>query len=169
MLHRVAGRKLGRTTNQRKSLFRTLANQFILHEKIETTEAKAKAIRPMVEKLVTRAKVDSIHNRRQLLKTLASENTVAKMLEVIGPKFKNRTGGYTRIIRLGQRSGDRAQLVVLTFVEEVSKILPEIKTVEETKEAVSDKKTKTSKTAKVSKEKSKPKARVKKDGKEKSK
>lgn len=130
MTHRVAGRKLGRTTNQRKSLFRNLANQLILHEKIETTEAKAKAIRPMVEKLVTRAKENTIHNRRELLKSLASENTVRKMLEVIGPKFKNRAGGYTRIIRLGSRVGDRASLVALTFVEEVSQLTPEVKVVE---------------------------------------
>lgn len=128
MLHRVAGKKLGRTKNQRTALFRNLANQLILHEKIVTTEAKAKAVKPIVEKLVTRAKVNTIHNRRLLLKRLVSENTVRKMLEVIGPKFKDRKGGYTKIVRLGNRVNDAAPMVALFFVEEVSTVvLPEKK------------------------------------------
>ncbi len=120
MRHKVAGKKLGRTKNQRKALFRSLANNLILHEKIVTTSAKAKAVKPMVEKLVTRAKTDSIHNRRLLIKELASENTARKMLEVIGPKFKARPGGYTKIVKLGNRPGDQAPLVSLMFVEDVS-------------------------------------------------
>lgn len=123
MLHRVAGKKLGRTSNQRKALFRGLANSFILHEKIVTTEAKAKAVRPMIEKLITRSKTNSIHARRMLLKELVSENTVAKMLEVVGPKFKERSGGYTRLIKIGARAGDRAPMVALSFVEDFA-ILP---------------------------------------------
>lgn len=125
MKHRVAGKKLNRTKNQRTALFRSLANNLILHEKIETTSAKAKAVKPLVEKLITRAKVNSIHNRRLLIKELASENTTRKMLEVIGPKFKNRPGGYTKIIKLGNRSGDQAPMVNLMFVEEVSLVTPE--------------------------------------------
>lgn len=128
MIHRVAGRKLGRTSNQRKALFRSLANSFILHEKIVTTGAKAKAVRPMIEKLITRAKTNSIVSRRLLLKSLVSENTVKKMLEVIGPKFKERPGGYTRIVKMGNRSGDQAAMVSLTFVEDFA-ALP-VKTVE---------------------------------------
>ncbi len=122
MLHRVSGKKLGRSTKQRKSLFRNLASSLILHEKIVTTEAKAKSIKPMVEKLVTRSKVNSIHNRRELMKALPSENAVKKLLEVVGPTFKDRAGGYTRIIRMGARAGDRAEMVTLTFVEDFSKI-----------------------------------------------
>lgn len=120
MKHRIGGKKLSRTKNQRKALFRSLANNLILHEKIETTSAKAKAVKPMVEKLVTRAKENTIHNRRLLIKELASENTASKMLEVIGPKFKERPGGYTKIVKLGARYGDRAPMVSLMFVEDVN-------------------------------------------------
>ena len=122
MLHRVFGKKLGRTKNQRKALFKGLANSLILHEKITTTEAKAKAVRPMIEKLITQAKVNSLHSRRQLLKELASENVVSKLLEVVGPKFKERPGGYLRIVRIGNRSGDQAKMVSLMFVEDFSSI-----------------------------------------------
>ncbi len=122
MLHRVAGKKLGRNKNQRTALFRTLANQLILHEKIVTTEAKAKAVKPIVEKLVTKAKVNTVHSRRLLLKKLVSENTVRKMLDIIGPKFKDRKGGYTKIVKLGNRVNDQAPMVALFFVEEVSSI-----------------------------------------------
>jgi len=122
MLHKVAGKRLGRTKNQRTALFRNLANQLILHEKIVTTEAKAKAVKPILEKLVTKAKINTIHNRRLLLKKLVSENTVRKMLEVIGPKFKDRKGGYTKIVRIGNRTNDAAMMVALCFVEEVSSV-----------------------------------------------
>lgn len=128
MRHRVAGKKLSRTKNQRTALFRSLANSLILHEKIVTTSTKAKAVKPMVEKLVTRAKVDNIHNRRLLIKELASENTTRKMLEVIGPKFKERPGGYTKIVKIGNRFGDQAPLVTLMFVENLGVSLsPKIK------------------------------------------
>ncbi len=120
MRHRVAGKKLNRTKNQRTALFRSLANSLILHEKIVTTSTKAKAVKPMVEKLVTRAKVDSVHNRRQIIKELVQENTTRKMFEVIGPKFKQRPGGYTKIVKLGSRAGDQAPMVTLMFVEETS-------------------------------------------------
>jgi large subunit ribosomal protein L17 len=141
MLHRVAGKRLGRTKNQRTSLFRNLANQLILHEKIVTTEAKAKAVRPIVEKLITRAKENTLHNRRLLLKKLVSENTVRKMLEVIGPKFKDRQGGYTKIVRLGNRVNDAAPLVALFFVEEVSSVVlpPEKKETKKKLKVVEDK------------------------------
>ena len=162
MLHRVARRKLGRTKNQRTALFRNLANQLILHEKIVTTVAKAKAVKPIVEKLVTRAKVNTIHNRRLLLKKLVSENTVRKMLEVIGPKFKDRKGGYTKIVRLGNRINDAAPMVALSFVGEVSSVVAgEEKKAKEKIKKVADKKIeKTEKPKKVTK------AKKVKDGKE---
>lgn len=122
MLHRIAGKKLGRTKNQRKSLFKGLASSLILHEKITTTEAKAKAVKPMIEKLVTRAKSDSLHSRRLLLKEIGSENVVRKLLEVVGPKFKERSGGYLRIVRIGARAGDQAKMVSLMFVEDFSSV-----------------------------------------------
>lgn len=122
MLHRVAGKKLSRTKNQRTALFKGLASSLILHEKITTTEAKAKAVKPMIEKLVTRAKENSVHNRRLLLKEVGAENVVNKLLEVVGPKFKERPGGYLRIVRLGNRLGDQAKMVSLMFVEDFSSI-----------------------------------------------
>ncbi|MDO8260960.1 MAG: 50S ribosomal protein L17, partial [Candidatus Magasanikbacteria bacterium] len=127
MRHRVAGKKLGRTKNQRTALFRSLANNLILHEKIVTTEVKAKAVKPLVEKLITRAKINTIHNRRLLIKELVSENTTKKMLEVIGPKFKERLGGYTKIIKLGDRAGDKAAMVALMFVEDLGMVVKPIK------------------------------------------
>ncbi len=137
MKHRVAGKKLSRTKNQRTALFRSLANSLILHEKIVTTSAKAKAVKPMVEKLVTRAKVDNIHNRRLLIKDLASENATRKMLEVIGPKFKERPGGYTKIVKIGNRSGDQAPMVALMFVENLGvAIAPKIKETKATEKKV---------------------------------
>jgi len=147
MLHKVAGKKLGRNKNQRTSLFRNLANQLILHEKIITTEAKAKAVKPMVEKLITKAKSDTLHTRRLLIKKLVSRNTVKKMLEVIGPKFKNRSGGYTKIIKLGRRVNDSAPMVALLFVEDVSSLtLPEKKEVKKEVKASVDPDTKKEKT-----------------------
>lgn len=149
MLHKVAGKKLGRTKNQRRSLFRNLANELILQEKIVTTSAKAKAVKPMIEKLVTRSKENSIHNRRMLLKELVLENSVSKMLEVIGPKFKTRNGGYTKLVKLGSRVGDRAPMVALMFSEEVSTVsVPVVKEKPETesvKEKVAKAKPKASK------------------------
>lgn len=137
MRHKVAGKKLGRTKNQRTALFRSLANNLILHEKIVTTEVKAKAVRPLVEKLITKAKSSSIHNRRLIIKELASENTTKKMIEVIGPKFKARNGGYTRIVKLGARVGDKAPLVSLSFVEDLSIVAPiKVKETSKTEEKI---------------------------------
>ncbi len=159
MLHRVAGKKLGRTKNQRKALFQGLANSLILHEKITTTEAKAKAVKPMIEKLVTRAKIDSIHSRRLLMKELSSDNVVNKLLEVVGPKFKERPGGYLRIVRIGNRSGDQAKMVSLMFVEDFSSIATAVATKPE-KEVVEKKEVK-----KVAKPKAAKKITKDKDGK----
>jgi large subunit ribosomal protein L17 len=149
MLHRVAGRKLSRTKNQRTALFKGLASSLILHERITTTEAKAKAVKPIVEKLVTRAKEESIHSRRMLLKKLGSENVVNKLLEVVGPKFKDRPGGYLRIVKIGGRSGDQAPMVSLMFVEDFSSIaLQKEATAAKTKIEKPEKEVKKTKTAK---------------------
>lgn len=120
MAHRVSHRKFGRTTNQRKALLKGLASSLILHERITTTEAKAKAIRPVVEKLVTRAKENTEHNRRILMAKVGGENVVAKLLDLVGPTFKSRPGGYTRIIKIASRSGDNAKMAMIEFVENVS-------------------------------------------------
>lgn len=113
-------RKFDRGTNQRKALFKGLANSLILHEKIETTQAKAKAIRPILEKLITKAKVGDIHSRRQVAASLGNPNAVLKMFDLIGPKFKNRLGGYLRITKTRSRAGDAAKMAMIEFVEEIS-------------------------------------------------
>ncbi len=120
MQHMVFGRKLNRTANERKRLFRNLTRSLILHGQIKTSLAKAKAIQPLVEKLITKAKknTDLLRTRRLLLKELADEKSVNKLLE-IGPLFNNRKGGYTRIIKLGNRAGDNTIEVVMSFTQTV--------------------------------------------------
>jgi len=120
MAHRIFGRKLSRTTNQRKALLRSLANSVILYEKVKTTKAKAKAVKPFLEKLITVSKNDSIFARRTLVAKLGLENSASKLLEVIGPTFKERPGGYLRLTKLSPRSGDSANMVVIEFVEQLS-------------------------------------------------
>ncbi|HLI51991.1 MAG TPA: 50S ribosomal protein L17 [Thermomicrobiaceae bacterium] len=116
MRHRVAGRKFGRNTNQRKALFRGLAISLILHERIKTTEAKAKTVRPIVEKLVTLSREDTEHHRRLAMAKLGDQRAVDKLFEVLGPKFEGQPGGYTRIYKLGTRHGDAAPMALIEFV-----------------------------------------------------
>lgn len=117
MRHRKAGRKFGRNTNQRKALFRGLASSLILNERITTTEAKAKNIRPMVEKLVSIAREDTDHHRRLVMSRVGSEAATRKLFEVIGPRFEDQNGGYTRIYKIGRRKGDAASMALIEFVE----------------------------------------------------
>lgn len=116
MRHRKAGRKFNRNTNQRKALFRNLAVSLILHERIRTTEAKAKTIRPIVERLVTLAREDTQHHRRLAMARLNDERAVAKLFDVIAPRFEGQPGGYTRIYKLGPRRGDGAPMALIEFV-----------------------------------------------------
>ena len=106
MRHAKKGKKLGREKAPRKALLNNLATSLILYEKIVTTEAKAKALRPFVEKLITRSKIKSVHNKQILNKTLKDKKAVQKILDVLGPKYKERKGGYTRIIKMKRRLGD---------------------------------------------------------------
>jgi large subunit ribosomal protein L17 len=115
--HRVRGRKFGRNTSQRSALLRGLAVSLILNERVTTTEAKAKTIRPYVEKLVTMARNDTDHHRRLVRSRIGDERATQKLFEVIGPRFDGQGGGYTRIFRLGQRKGDGAPLALIEFVE----------------------------------------------------
>jgi len=110
------GRKLSRKKGPRKALIRTLANSFFLRQKIKTTEAKAKELRPVVEKMITKAKDDSIANRRLLARILNPE-MVKKVIKEIAPEYKNRPGGYTRIIRLGRRNSDGAEMAIIELVK----------------------------------------------------
>jgi large subunit ribosomal protein L17 len=117
MRHRVAGRKFGRNTGQRKALFKGLAISLIINERVTTTEAKAKTIRPVVEKLVTMARDDSDHHRRLVMSRIGDEVATAKLFEVLGPRFEGQPGGYTRIYKVGQRKGDAAPMAMIEFVD----------------------------------------------------
>ena len=117
MRHRVAHRKLSRTTEHRLSLLRNLAASLITHERIRTTVAKAKELRPFVEKLVTLGKRDSLHARRRALSILSSKTVVRRLFSDVSPRFSERPGGYTRILKLGPRQGDGAPMAFIEFVD----------------------------------------------------
>jgi len=116
MRHRKITPKLSRPVGHRRALLKNLANSLILYERIQTTEAKAKALKPYIEKMITRAKVDNLQNRRELLRVLPTKNAVKKIFEVLGPKYKDRAGGYVRIVKLEPRKGDGAKMAMIEFV-----------------------------------------------------
>ena len=116
MRHKKTKRTLGRKSGPRKALIKNLLNSLILYEKIKTTETKAKEIKPLMERMVTRAKKDTLHNRREIMKTIPTKNAVKKLFEVIGPKYKEKKGGYLRIVKLGERKGDAAKMCIIEFV-----------------------------------------------------
>lgn len=117
MRHNRKGKVLGRTKAPREALMRSLVTSFIVYEKIKTTTAKAKALRPLVEKYITLGKTDTLHNRRQALSFLYTEGAVKKLFEVIGPRYKERKGGYTRIIKLAPRQNDGAEVAIIEMVK----------------------------------------------------
>jgi len=121
MRHRIAGKKLSLNHNQRKALFKNLINSLIIHGQIKTTEAKAKVIRRLVEKLITKGKKQTLHARRLIAAFLQNKKAVNKIVDELAPLFKKRRGGYTRIIRLGERKGDNAPMVKLELVERLEK------------------------------------------------
>lgn len=116
MRHRKKGKILDRKVGPRQLLLRNLATSLVLYEKIKTTKAKAQAVRPLVERLVTLGKINTLYHRRLLQKQLLTENAAKKVLEVLGPRYKERQGGYTRMINLKQRQGDGAPVVQIEFV-----------------------------------------------------
>ena len=116
MRKRKRGRKLSRSRDQRKALCKSLMSEFFLHGKIKTTQAKAKEIQPMIEKLITRAKKGGITQKR-LLRKFFSLKIVKKIVDEIAPKFKERKGGYTRIIRKGPRKSDEAKIAIIELVK----------------------------------------------------
>src|ERR1035437_3729999 len=116
MRHHNANRKFGLKSNQRRALMRSLASNFINSGKIITTEAKAKEIRPYVEKLITTAKAGTVSARRLITSRIGNPKSVKKLVEVIAPKYKTRAGGYTRVIKLPNRSGDGSRMATIEFV-----------------------------------------------------
>ena len=117
MRHRVGGRKLQRTASHRTALFRNQSAALIKHEQIMTTLAKAKELRPYVEKLVTLAKKGGLSNRRLAHARLMDDTQLKKLFDVIGPRYAERNGGYTRIIKAGIRASDAAPMAIIEFVD----------------------------------------------------
>lgn len=118
MRHRNGGRRFGRNTGERKALLKNLVTSFLETEKMVTTEAKAKEVRSIAEKMITLGKRGDLHARRQALAFLTKESVVAKVFSDLAPRVSTRPGGYTRIIKTGQRIGDSAHMVILEMVDE---------------------------------------------------
>ena len=117
MRHRRAGKKLGRDASHRKALYSNLAGALIEHGRIKTTEAKAKAVKPFAEQMITLGKRGDLHARRLALAELRSQDVVHQLFADVAPRFAERPGGYTRIVKLGPRNGDAAEMVYLELVD----------------------------------------------------
>ncbi|HVT03052.1 MAG TPA: 50S ribosomal protein L17 [Thermoanaerobaculia bacterium] len=117
MRHQMANRKLGRTSSHRNAMFRNQISSIIASERIITTLPKAKELRPLIERMITLAKEDSVHNRRQAARTIADGTLVQKLFDKLSPRFAERPGGYTRIVKLGPRRGDGTEMAILEFVD----------------------------------------------------
>ena len=120
MRHKVAGRKLSRSSAHRRALYRNLVTDILGYEKIVTTEAKAKEVRRLAEKMITLGKKGSLHHRRQALSFIFDDKVVAKVFDELAKRYAERSGGYTRIARLGPRIGDGAAMVQLELITENS-------------------------------------------------
>ena len=118
--HGYQGRKFHRETDQRTALIKGLAEALVIHGKIETTLPKAKEIVPYVEKLITKAKVGDLHNRRQVISDLNTIAAAHKLVDEIAPKLKNRSSGHLRVKRSGFRRGDNAEMAIVEFVDDIS-------------------------------------------------
>jgi large subunit ribosomal protein L17 len=117
MRHQVKGKKLSRNSSQRKALFKSLINALVIHGEIKTTESKAKAIRGLLDKLINKGKKGTLHSRRLIGAFLQDKMAVSRIVDELGPIFAQRTGGFSRITRLGKRRGDDAMMVKLELVE----------------------------------------------------
>lgn len=117
MRHGKAGKKLGRVTAHRWALFRNLLTALFRHERITTTEAKAKAIRRLADRMITLARRGSLHARRQVLRQVPDETVVKKLFDTVAARYAERPGGYTRIVKAGHRAGDNAPLAILELVD----------------------------------------------------
>ena len=120
MRHRKSGRRLGRNSSHRKAMFRNMAASMIKHETIKTTVPKAKELRRVVEPLITLAKEDSVANRRLAFNRLRDKEVVGKLFSDLGPRFKDRPGGYLRILKTGPRPGDAAPMAIVMLTEQAA-------------------------------------------------
>ena len=117
MRHRKKGRHLGRTASHRRATLRNMATSLFRHERIETTEAKAKELRPFAERLITLARRGDLHARRLARRSIADREVLGKLFEDLGPRFAERPGGYTRVLKLGARKGDGADMALIELVD----------------------------------------------------
>ncbi|MBW2427300.1 MAG: 50S ribosomal protein L17 [Deltaproteobacteria bacterium] len=120
MNHRKTGRKLGRTSAHRKALFRNMVTSLFEHEQIRTTDAKAKELRGVAERMITLGKRGTLHARRQALRTIRSKEVTSKVFGELAERYRDRPGGYTRVIKLGQRAGDAAPMAIIELVDRES-------------------------------------------------
>lgn len=117
MRHKVAGRHLGRNVGQRRALYRNLITELFRHDRIRTTEAKAKSVQAEAEKLITIAKRQDVHAHRQVAAVLTDPAVTKRLVSEVAPRYMERAGGYTKVLHLGQRLGDGAPMVLLTLVD----------------------------------------------------
>jgi large subunit ribosomal protein L17 len=117
MRHKISGRKFDRPSDERAALFRNLVADLVRHERLRTTEAKAKEVRPIAERMITLGKDGTLHARRQALAYINDKDVVKKLFDDVAPRFAARSGGYTRIVKLGPRNGDGAAMAHLELVE----------------------------------------------------
>jgi len=117
MRHRIRGVKLNRDKEHRKAMFSNMMESFFEYERIRTTTAKARELSRLSEKMITRAKENNLHNKRVVLRRLKNRDIVAKLFDDIAPRYRNVNGGYTRVIKIGQRAGDGAEMSILELVE----------------------------------------------------
>lgn len=117
MRHKIAGRKLGRTTSERNALYKNLSNALLKHEQIVTTLPKAKELRSVVDKLITVGKTDTLANKRRAFAALRDPEVVAKLFSILADRYKERNGGYTRVLKYGFRKGDNAPMAVIELVD----------------------------------------------------
>ena len=116
MRHRVAGRKLGRRSEHREALMNNLVSQLLRYERVTTTEAKAREVRSLAEKMISKGRDATLHNRRQALSVVPDKHAVERLFNEIGPRYADRPGGYTRMVKLMPRKGDAAPMALLELV-----------------------------------------------------
>ncbi len=122
MRHKYSGRKLNRTSSHRTAMFKNMMASLIEHEEIKTTLAKAKELRVFVERLITISKLDTVAKRRIVFSRIRSREAVSKLFNELGPRFKQRPGGYLRIIKCGYRSGDKAPMAIVQLVDKKEEV-----------------------------------------------
>ncbi len=142
MKHRIGFNALSRTTAERTALKRNMVTSLFRYERIETTKAKALEVRKMAEKMITRAKVDNVHNRRMIARDIKDEAVLDKLFKEIAPLYQTRNGGYTRVLKTGYRLGDAAEMVILELVEKTAKKDAKAEKKEAKAKAKADKETK---------------------------